>query len=331
MGSKNAEIEVVGVASAMHFLVDALCVCCLYMLLEPLPLVPVVSVIVTYNVLAFLTQPLTGLLADSVRRPHLLLLVSILLLAFAVLLSVIVVMTRAGEMPFFYAVASLLGLGNSFFHVWGGKQVALKTCNDIRSLGVFVSTGAMGLAVGYVFYSWLLLCLLLLSLNVLALVYVWEEDRRYRWDRRNRYDSGNRYGDEKVFSLPLVLLFVVLLMVAVMFRSLVGECFTSDGVVSGSEMTLLVGCVAMLGKMAGGWLARGLGWVKSLALILLGVLVCWFMRGQGIALALVGLFVVNCSMPITLWLANVVLKGREGLAFGLLAAALIPGYLISQI
>ena len=325
MGSKNVEIEVVGVASAMHFLVDALCVCCLYMLLEPLPLVPVVSVIVTYNVLAFLTQPLTGLLADSVRRPHLLLLVSILLLAFAVLLSVIVVMTRAGEMPFFYAVASLLGLGNSFFHVWGGKQVALKTCNDIRSLGVFVSTGAMGLAVGYVFYSWLLLCLLLLSLNVLALVYVWEEDRR------NRYDSGNRYGDEKVFSLPLVLLFVVLLMVAVMLRSLVGECFTSDGVVSGSEMTLLVGCVAMLGKMAGGWLARGLGWVKSLALILLGVLVCWFMRGQGVALALVGLFVVNCSMPITLWLANVVLKGREGLAFGLLAAALIPGYLISQI
>ena len=120
-------------------------------------------------------------------------------------------------------------------------------------------------------------------------------------------------------------------MVAVMLRSLVGECFTSDGVVNGSEMTLLVGCVAMLGKMAGGWLARGLGWVKSLAVILLGVLVCWFMRGQGVALALVGLFVVNCSMPITLWLANVVLKGREGLAFGLLAAALIPGYLISQI
>lgn len=322
---KDAEIEVVGCASAMHFLVDALCVCSLYLLLDPLPLATVVSVIVIYNVLAFLTQPLTGLLADSVRRPYLLLFISILFLAFAVLLSAIVVMTRAGEMPVLYAVASLLGLGNSFFHVWGGKQVTLKTCNDIRSLGVFVSTGAMGLAVGYVFYSWLLLCLLLMLLNVLALVYVRREDRR------NGYNSGNRDDDEKVFSLPLVLLFVVLLMVAVMLRSLVGECFTSDGVVSGNAMTLLVGVVAMQGKIAGGWLARGLGWVKSLALILLGVLVCWFMRGQGIALALVGLFVVNCSMPITLWLANVVLKGREGLAFGLLAAALIPGYLISQI
>jgi hypothetical protein len=36
-------------------------------------------------------------------------------------------------------------------------------------------------------------------------------------------------------------------------------------------------------------------------------------------------------MPVTLYLANVVLPKREGLAFGLLAAALIPGYLLAYI
>lgn len=41
---------------------------------------------------------------------------------------------------------------------------------------------------------------------------------------------------------------------------------------------------------------------------------------------LVGLFAVNTTMPVTLYLANAVLPRREGLAFGLLAAALIPGY-----
>ena len=46
---------------------------------------------------------------------------------------------------------------------------------------------------------------------------------------------------------------------------------------------------------------------------------------------LVGLFAINCTMPITLYLANVVLKGKEGLAFGLLAAALIPGYLLAML
>ena len=42
-----------------------------------------------------------------------------------------------------------------------------------------------------------------------------------------------------------------------------------------------------------------------------------------------GIFAINCTMAVTLWLANVVLKGREGLAFGLLAAALIPGWLLA--
>jgi hypothetical protein len=43
----------------------------------------------------------------------------------------------------------------------------------------------------------------------------------------------------------------------------------------------------------------------------------------------VGLFAINCTMPVTLYLANVVLLGKEGLAFGLLAAALVPGYLFA--
>ena len=33
-------------------------------------------------------------------------------------------------------------------------------------------------------------------------------------------------------------------------------------------------------------------------------------------------------MPVTLWLANLLLPRREGLAFGLLAAALMPAYLL---
>ena len=35
-------------------------------------------------------------------------------------------------------------------------------------------------------------------------------------------------------------------------------------------------------------------------------------------------------MPVTLWLANRLLPGHEGLAFGLLAAALMPGYLLTD-
>ena len=85
----------------------------------------------------------------------------------------------------------------------------------------------------------------------------------------------------------------------------------------------------MLGKMAGGWIARWMGILRSLAVVLAGVALCILFRGDSVTVLLMGIFLMNCTMPVTLFLANDVLPGREGLAFGLLAAALIPGYLMA--
>ena len=85
----------------------------------------------------------------------------------------------------------------------------------------------------------------------------------------------------------------------------------------------------MLGKMAGGWMARRLGVVRTLAFVLLGVSLCLYFGREVEPLRLAGIFLMNTTMPVTLYLANSVLPGREGLAFGLLAAALIPGYLLA--
>ena len=85
----------------------------------------------------------------------------------------------------------------------------------------------------------------------------------------------------------------------------------------------------MLGKMAGGWLARWMGLVVALGVMVAVVVACVVLKTASPVVPFIGLFAVNCTMPITLYLANLVLPGREGLAFGLLAAALMPGYLLS--
>ena len=126
----------------------------------------------------------------------------------------------------------------------------------------------------------------------------------------------------------MVWLSVALLMAVVMFRSYVGQDFSS-AIVKTPALILVNGGVAMLGKMAGGWLAKGLGSIPSMVVVLLVILVAMLFRQSGLAALLVGIFAINCTMAVTLWLANVVLKGREGLAFGLLAAALIPGWLLA--
>ena len=281
-----------------------------------------VGIFLTYNILAFLTQPLTGLWADCIKRRHWMLLASVFLLTMAVLATSIVINFRLSTVGMM-VVPILLGMGNSLFHVWGGKQVAVSTGNDMRALGAFVSTGAFGLALGIVFFSWPLLYAVLLSICVLSTAYV-------HLDLKAGVSAVNSQETECRFSKLFIWMSLLVLVLVVMLRSLVGETFSS-GMARTSSWVLLIGLLSMLGKMAGGWLAHHLGIVRMLALVVVLVMACLMFRSQDMVLALMGLFAVNCTMPVTLYLANVVLPKREGLAFGLLAAALISGYLLAYI
>lgn len=310
--------HLVGIGALLHFLVDGLCLCCLYLIAFPFSFPRLTGIFVVYNVLAFLTQPLTGLLADRMRDRHWMLLAAVVLLLTAVM------MVTFG-LPFAgYLAPVLLGLGNSLFHVWGGKQVVLKAGNDMRALGLFVSTGAFGLAVAMVFFSLSLLYFFLLALCLLAVAYLKLEQNDER--------VGNAVQDTPWSSRVRQSRWLLLLVVVafVMFRSFMGESFTS-AIVKDNMVVLLIGMTAMLGKMAGGWMASRMGILVTLAAVAVVVLGCLLCRSSERYVMLTGLFAVNCTMPVTLYWANGLLKGREGLAFGLLAAALIPGYLLSTL
>ena len=238
------EIVLTGIGAVMHFLVDSLCICCLYLLLPSYEGVGFVEVFLTYNILAFMTQPLTGLWVDRMRNRHWALLLSIVLLTLAVGIASFLPSPS-------YLLPLLLGFGNSLFHVWGGKQTVALMGNDIRALGVFVSTGAFGLAVGFVYCSWALLYVMLIVLCLLALFA--SRDEMVESRSMNSASSGN-----SDHSLNVVWLSVALLMAVVMFRSYVGQDFSS-AIAKTPTLILVIGGVAMLGKMAGGWLAKGLG------------------------------------------------------------------------
>jgi len=315
----NSTVSLTGLAAALHFCVDGLCLCCLYMATTGIQ--DLLKYFVVYNVLAFLTQPLTGMLADRVKQRHWILLSSIILLILAVIETVCVIPYCTVASVFLLMVLSiLLGIGNSLFHVWGGKETAVRTGNDIRALGVFVSTGAFGLAVGSVFLSRALMFGLLLGICILALAYL-------RIDTAKPLVTTEVDMESEVYPKPLVWAVLILIMLIVAGRSFLGESFTK--VIDKTPMVvLLIGALTMMGKMAGGWLVKWMGMFTSIILLLVGVTICIAAKGNHIGIALAGLFMVNCTMPITLYWANVMLKGREGLAFGLLAASLIPGYLI---
>lgn len=321
------------ILSLMHFLVDGLCVCLLYLGVSNCDANEMMAMFITYNVAAFLTQPLTGWCADVVKRSNIIIYLSVtMLIASAIMVSL--------SEDFFhdntndhYIMAMMLGLGNSLFHVWGGRIVTLNTHNDIRHSGVYVSTGAMGLSIGMVFFSWQLTWVMLASICLLTFVHtryvtIAEPTQSNNTLRNtiNQQLSTNNYAGVNA-STAIVLIMIVGLISIVMFRSFIGKVL-STGIPSNETITLLIGGISMLGKAAGGWFAKWMGIVPCIVATIVLTFMCWMFGENIIALRFAGLFLINLTMPITLYLINIVLQGREGLAFGLLAAALIPGYIM---
>ena len=319
-------------AAVMHLLVDGICLCALYVMSKTLFMSNVFSVFMTYNVLAFMSQPFTGILVDKMKRMHWILIWAILFLIFAVLTEIFIVSNKsfyAENTP--YIVAILLAVGNSLFHVWGGKQTVIKTGNDMRTLGMFVSTGAFGLSLALVLHSWTILFVFLITLCLLATLYI-ICDIIYSHKMTINDDSfdSNSFIIINNKTLTYTLMAISTIAVFVMFRSYIGETFSAE-IEKNKSIILLLGAIAMFGKMSGGWIVKIGGIIKTLIIVLICVTITYLFKSSGLSIVFLGVFMINITMPITLYLANAVLKEREGLAFGILAAALIPGYILAII
>ena len=116
--ARKVLFQITGLCAVLHLLVDGLCVCCLYLMASTHSIAELTGIFVTYNVLAFITQPLTGACVDRIKQKHWMLLTSNILLTLAVLSTSIVVSanpTASWMLP----SAILLGIGNSLWKARG--------------------------------------------------------------------------------------------------------------------------------------------------------------------------------------------------------------------
>ena len=293
--------------SLMHFATDGLCAYLVFSKLYPENPKMSLSVFIAYNFLAFVTQSPIGMLIDKYNKPKLYLGISASAIILGYAFSGICLLSVV-----------LIGLGNSLFHVAGGKYVSEKSGNDVAHLGIFVSTGAIGLAVGQRYFSIFgVLHILFAILGVcLMLLLVCEDPEDGRCDRE--YCSRGRVVD-------LALLAVI----AVVFvRAFVGKVASADFEMT-RHMPLVIAISTALGKAMGGITSRILGAVPTVVASMSVAAACLTLGCSDPYLYTLGVFAFNFSMPITLYHANILLKGREGFAFGTLAAILMPGYLIA--
>ncbi len=293
-----------------HLVVDLVCVV-LVLSSQRLGMIAEVQywwLIVVYNFLAFGTQVGWGMWLDKWQKPKNAVMISFLLIIFGCFSSGLNV----------YAMVILLGLGNALFHVGAGSWVLNIAEGKASRPGLFVAPGALGLFLGVIWskteinYYWILVLLMGLCLILVFLL----------------VKPGNCYQKKSVkvnFGWELV---VFLMLLTVQLRSLIGVILVFSW--KSSFVWLMISAMGIvLGKGLGGILADRFGWRKiGLGSLVISIgLLTW--GASNPILAIVGLFLFNFTMPITLSVLANVLPGRPGLAFGLTCLALWLGVIPS--
>ena len=283
--------------AAAHFWVDFACALLMLGRLEGGG--DAVAALLLYNCFAFAVQMPVGLLADALGGGE----------RFAALGCGLTAL--AWGLPGLLPAAVCAGLGNACFHVGGGLYT-LNGSEKCGPLGLFVSPGALGIALGG-----LLAADGGLPVPVVVLVLLALGAALLRWGRgapSAPLDLTPEGGAEGL--LPLLCLFAV-----VVVRSFAGTLFTFPWK---GALPLTLACATAGGKAIGGLLADRLGPRRTAWFSLLPSAACFLLAGRaGPGLAAVCLF--NMTMPLTLWGAARRLPGVRGLAFGLLTFALFLG------
>ena len=298
---------------AIHALIDLTTVSVIFRTIAVHQLAPqhAFAIVLGYDLIAFGTQFVLGLVADRFRAARAAVLCGIALSGCAILALPV---HELGAM-------TLAGIGNALFHLGAGALVLhLHPCRAAPS-GVFVAPGALGLGLGLYLGKhdslgplWPLLIALALSLLLAAFV-------------RNPVAPAAPASAPSSASPSLRLPVVVgLLMLSVAVRSAVGmgasfQCPPSSALLLGIPLA------AFAGKSLGGFLSDRLGWSRTSvgALLLSAPLIA--LGGSQIWLLLPGLVLFQMTMPVTLAATALAMPRRAATAFGLTTLALVLGAL----
>ncbi len=261
--------------------------------------------ILIYNLLAFGMQLPLGWLIDYFKKP-----------VFACVTGCILLILSILNTNFPLTATLLAGFGNAIFHV-GGGTIALNI-NPRKALmpGLFVAPGGIGLTIGILFARYKLFNpIVLITLLILACVIIFlikSPEINYSPSRIKIFDS--------------IKFIILLLLISIVIRSMIGFAINFPWK-SSIYLYILLALSIAFGKAFGGLLADRFGWLNiSFGSLIFSAFLLTF--GANIPITgIIGIFLFNITMPVTLAATSNLLSGRPGFSFGLTTLALIIGAL----
>ncbi len=297
------------VYSIGHALIDATTVGVVFAtgILNNLAIEEIVMLVILYNVLAFALQAIIGFGVDYFKSPSTAATIGCVLAGIS---------TISLSVPVLAVI--LAGIGNAFYHVGGGVISLNLKPGKATYPGIFVSTGAIGLLAGTIigksgnFESSIFVFLLtLLAIGIHSL-----ESPKLFFKEINK---------TKLKRFEII---VILLLITITARAFIGTLLNFAWK-SNFNLLLILTIAVVLGKASGGILGDKFGWIKvaMFGLILSAPLL--FLGPEFAIAGILGAFLFNFTMPITLTALAETMPNNKGFAFGLTTFALIIGALPS--
>jgi len=296
------------VYSILHFLVDLSCITLVYNVTHSLTELAF-CLIVMYNFSAFAMQLPLGILIDRIRKNR-----------GALIFGITLIVTGYFFIKIPFLAILMVGIGNSLFHLGAGIEVLEMSKNKATKIGIFVSTGALGVFGAKYINNVEILYLVLIGLVTLGILvlYLFKDEKR-------NYDKLFELKDkDKIFYI------IIFLSIAIFIRTFIGFVITYDWQ-SNFYLALLMVVGVFCGKFLGGIFADRFG-LKKITIISLGLSsVCLIIGYYHYVFGIIGMFLFNMVMPITLILLSNAFQNNKGFAFGVSTFALFVGFLIEAL
>lgn len=290
-----------------HAIVDASCMLLIFGGLDVKE--NLISYIILYNTLAFGMQIPFGIILDKLHIPDICAMIGCIILIMALMLPIHPLMAT-----------TLAGIGNALFHV-GGGTISLNLKPGKASIpGVFVAPGGIGLFAGLLiskYYGFPYKSFIILLLAATILIYFLKK-------------PAISYSTKTENPINYLVLTVFLVLITICIRSMVGFSVYFPWKSDMSLLVLLTISIAF-GKGIGGFIADYFGWIKVAVgcLVISALLIFWGAKYP--LLGILGMFLFNFTMPVTLVTISNMFPGKPGFSFGLTTLAILMGVVPSYL
>jgi len=280
--------------------------------------------IVTYNLIAFVLQPLIGVCLDKYKKYRVFAIVGCVL----VIIGAFITSSR-------WVSIIVFALGNALFHVAAGSVCLTLHKGKTVYAGIFVAPGDVGLVVGTLIgtnfiKSPIIIAIVAISILIAVLFISIIENKYKQFEKHEKHEENEKHEEYETAGCiggngNLPGLAILLLCIVIAVRAFIGSALSFTWV-EGAVLAVILSVFITAGKAAGGILADRLGrkTIGVSALLISAPLLAFF--HSNIVASLIGIFIFNMTMPLTMTAIYDKMPEYPAFSFGIAAMALIPGF-----